>query len=133
MSIFRFCKWILEGKELELTGTGEQARDFTYVDDIARGTIAALKDVGYEIINLGGGNNPISMNTVIMTLEKLIGRKSEIKKLPFPKSDMEATWADISKASKILGWKPEISLDEGLARTVEWAKKNEKLLDVIKT
>ena len=73
MSIFRFVKWIAEEKEIELFGDGSQSRDFTYVDDIARGTIAAAKNLGYEIINLGGGNQPVSLNKIISELERLLG------------------------------------------------------------
>ena len=72
MSIFRFIKWIDEGAPIELFGDGTQSRDFTYVNDIASGTIAALQDVGYEIINLGGGRNPVSLNTIIEKIETLI-------------------------------------------------------------
>ena len=75
MSIFRFIKWIDEGLSIELFGDGTQSRDFTYVDDIANGTIAATREVGYEIINLGGGQNPVSLNTIIEKLESLIGKK----------------------------------------------------------
>jgi UDP-glucuronate 4-epimerase len=130
MSPFRFIKWIDEGREIELFGDGSQSRDFTFVDDIARGTISALTDVGYEIINLGGGKNPISMLTVIEKMEKYLGKKARIKQKPFQKADMMETWADISKAGKLLGWKPEISFDEGLRRTVDWHVRNR---DWIKT
>ena len=68
MSIIRFIIWIDEGTPIELFGDGSQSRDFTYVDDIARGTIKALKKVGFEVINLGGGNNPISLNYVIVLI-----------------------------------------------------------------
>ena len=70
MAMFRFLEWIENETPIELFGDGEQSRDFTYVDDIARGTIAAQKPVGYEIINLGGGNNPVSMNQVDWTNRK---------------------------------------------------------------
>ena len=96
MSIFRFIQWIDQGVPIELFGDGSQSRDFTYVDDIASGTIAALKPVGYEIINLGGGNQPISMNTVIATLEDLLGKKAKINYRDFHKADLKSTWADIS-------------------------------------
>ena len=120
MSIFRFIKWIDEGTPIELFGDGTQARDFTYVDDIARGTIAALKPVGYEIINLGGGNNPIDLMTVIGMIEKFLGKKAKIANKEFHIADIKETWADISKANKILGWKPTVSLEEGVRRSVEW-------------
>ena len=125
MSIFRFIKWIDEGTPIKLYGDGSQARDFTYVDDIAKGTVLAMeKDVGYEIINLGGGKNPISLNTIISKIENLLGKKAKIEYLPFHKADMKETWADIEKAERLLGWKPEVSIDEGLKKTVNWYKEN---------
>ena len=120
MSYFRFIKWIDEGTPIELFGDGSQARDFTYIDDIARGTILALKDVGYQIINLGGGKNPIPITYMINKIEEYIGKKSIIIQKPFHKADMKETWADISKAAKLFNWSPTVTLDEGLKRTVEW-------------
>jgi len=120
MSIFRFIKWIDDETPIELFGDGTQARDFTFVDDIARGTIAALKPVGYEIINLGGGNNPIDLLTVIGMIEKYLGKKAKIANKEFHIADIKKTWADISKANNLLGWKPEVSLEEGIRRSVEW-------------
>lgn len=128
MSIFRFIKWIDEGVPIELFGDGSQSRDFTYVDDIAKGTIKALRDVGYEIINLGGGRNPISMNYVIGKIEEYLGKKARVDEKPFHKADMKATWADITKAGELLGWKPEIGLDEGLRRSVDWYLENREWL-----
>lgn len=124
MSVFRFIKWIDQGLPIELFGDGTQSRDFTYVDDIARGTILAMKPVGYEIINLGGGNRPISMNTVIETLEKNLGKSASVNRHPFHKADLVSTWADISKAKELLGWEPTVSLDEGLALSVQWYRDN---------
>ena len=126
MSIFRFIKWIDDGTPIELFGDGTQARDFTYVDDIARGTIAALKPVGYEVINLGGGNNPIDLMTVIGMIEKFLGKKAKIANKEFHIADIKETWADISKANKLLGWKPTISLEEGVKRSVEWHLANKQ-------
>jgi UDP-glucuronate 4-epimerase len=127
MSIFRFIRWIDCEDPIQMNGSGNQSRDFTYVDDIARGTIAALGVNGYEIINLGGGNNPISMNTVITMLEDLLGKKAKLTNHPFHKADMESTYADISKANTLLGWQPTVSLEEGLKRTVEWYQENKEL------
>ena len=124
MSIFRFIKWIDEGTPIKLFGDGSQARDFTYVDDIARGTVLAMKPVGYEIINLGGGKNPISLKTIIQKIENLLGKKAKIEYKPFHKADMKETWADIEKAEKLLGWKPETDIDEGLKKTVQWYVEN---------
>lgn len=120
MSIFRFIKWIDQEQPIELFGDGTQSRDFTFVDDIARGTIAALKPVGYEIFNLGGGNRPISLSTVIEKLESLLGKTARINNRPFHKADIDSTWADISKADQQLNWRPAIGLDEGLEQCVRW-------------
>ena len=128
MSIFRFIKWIDEGQPIKIFGDGTQARDFTYVDDIARGTILAMKPVGYEIINLGGGKNPISLKEIIKKIEKLLGKKANIQYLRPNKADMKETWADISKAKKLLDWKPEIDIDKGLKRTVKWYLENKNWL-----
>ena len=78
MSPYRFIKWIAEGETIQMFGDGSQSRDFTYVDDIARGSVAAIQDVGYEIINLGGGRNPVSLNMIIEKLEALIGKKRSL-------------------------------------------------------
>jgi len=120
MCIFRFIKWIAEEQEIELFGDGLQARDFTYVDDIARGTIAARQKLGYEIINLGGGNQPVSLNQIIKKLEHLLGKSARINHQPFHVADIVETWADIEKAGRILGWTPKTDLDSGLASCVDW-------------
>ena len=124
MSIFRFIKWIDQETPLEVFGDGSQARDFTYVDDIARGTIAAIKPLGYEIINLGGGKNPVSLQTIIGRLEELLGKKAVIDNKAFHIADIKETWADIGKADRLLGWKPTVGLEEGLRKSVEWYKDN---------
>lgn len=124
MSIFRFIKWIDEGTPLTLFGDGTQARDFTYIDDIASGTISAMQNVGYEIINLGGGKNPISINKVISMIEDQLGKKAIIENKPFHSADMKETWADINKADTILKWQPKISFEEGLKNTINWYNEN---------
>jgi len=123
MSIFRFIKWAAEGSPLEIFGDGSQMRDFTYIDDIARGTVNALKPLGYEIINLGN-NNPDKLSTAIKLIEKYVGKKARFEYKEFHKADMKATWADIGKAKKLLDWQTKVSLEEGIKRTVEWTKNN---------
>jgi UDP-glucuronate 4-epimerase len=132
MSIFRFIKWIAEETPIELFGDGSQSRDFTFVDDIAKGSIAALKPIGYEIFNLGGGNNPISLNQIIQWIEESLGKKAIIEPQPFHKADMKSTWADISKAESMLEWKPEIDIKEGVLKCVEWYQQNHSWLKDIK-
>jgi nucleoside-diphosphate-sugar epimerase len=119
MSMFRFTQWITEGLPLRLNGDGEQSRGFTYVDDIARGTILGLKPLGYEVINLGG-HETITINDLIHMLEELIGKKAQIQRLPANPADMLASWASVEKAKRLLGWEPRVSLLQGVARLVEW-------------
>ena len=132
MCIFRFIKWIDEGVPIKLFGDGTQSRDFTFVEDIARGTIAAVRELGYEIINLGGGRNPVSLNIVIEKLESLLGKKAKIDHKPFHKADIKETWADIDKANRLLDWKPKVSLDEGLEQSVDWYMENREWLREVK-
>jgi nucleoside-diphosphate-sugar epimerase len=131
MAPLRFIKWIDEGTPITLYGDGTQSRDFTYVDDIARGTKLAAKPLGYEVINLGGGRNPISLHTIIGFIEKALadrGRRTEdggqikarIDGHPFQAVDMKETWADITKAGRLLGWQPQVSPEEGFRQSVEW-------------
>jgi UDP-glucuronate 4-epimerase len=128
MSTFRFIKWIDEGIPIELFGDGSQSRDFTYVDDIARGSVAAIQEVGYEIINLGGGRNPVTLNAIIERLESLLGKKAKIEHKPFHIADIKDTWADVDKAKNLLGWAPRVSLDEGLEKSVRWYLDNREWL-----
>ena len=132
MSIFRFIRWIDEGTPIELFGDGTQARDFTYVDDIAGGTIKALKPLGHEIINLGGGKNPIELNYVIGQLEELLGKKAAIEHKAFHKTDIKETWANIGKAKKLLNWEPKVNMDVGLRNTVDWYLRNKEWVKQLK-
>jgi UDP-glucuronate 4-epimerase len=119
MSMYRFTKWITEGEPVIVYGDGNQTRGFTYVDDIARGTIQALKPVGYEIINLGG-HQTISINDLIHTFETIIGKKAKLEFFPANPADMNASWADVSKAKDLLGWMPEVPLEKGIPKIIDW-------------
>ncbi|WP_029552058.1 SDR family NAD(P)-dependent oxidoreductase [Thermocrinis jamiesonii] len=131
MSVFRFIKWIMEDSSLEVFGDGSQSRDFTYIEDIAEGTILALKPLGYQIINLGN-NKPHSLLEMISLVERFTGKKAKIENREFHKADMKATWADITKAKELLGWQPKTSLEEGIEKTVDWFKKNWHWLKEVK-
>lgn len=122
MSPFIFADKLLKDLELPVFGDGNQARDFTYVDDIALGTILAAKPVGYEIINLGGGNNPYTLHQMIAFMEKFSGKKAKLKIQDKVMADMEITWADISKAKKLLGWEPKVGFEDGIKRLMDWHK-----------
>jgi len=119
MSMFRFAKWITEGETVRVNGDGEQSRGFTYIDDIARGTILGLKPLGYEIINLGG-HETIRINQVIELMEELTHKKARVEHLPLNPADMLANWANVDKAKRLLGWEPDVSLVDGVTRLVDW-------------
>lgn len=124
MCIFRFIRWIDEGTPITLYGDGEQTRDFTYVEDIARGTCDAMKDLGYEIINLGGGMKPVSLLEVIKKIEELFGKEAKLDIQESHPADISETRADVRKAKEVLGWEPKVSLEEGLERCVDWYNEN---------
>lgn len=132
MIMFRLAQWITEGHTVRLNGTGEQSRGFTYLDDIAAGTLLGLKPVGYEIFNLGG-HQVISMNQLIATIEGLVGRKAEIRHHEFHSADMLANCADITKARSVLGWEPRMTLEEGVPRLVNWYMENRAFASQIVT
>lgn len=132
MSMFRFVQSIFEDKPIQLFGDGEQTRGFTYIDDIARGTILALKPVGYEVVNLGG-HESISINKLISIFESAIGKKAIIEHKPLDKADMLASWADVTRAGELLGWEPNVGLEEGVRRLVDWYKAERSWASQIKT
>ena len=115
----RFIKWIREGYPVRVNGNGEQSRGFTYIDDIARGTLLALKPLGYEIFNLGG-HEVITINNLIKLMEDVIGKKANVQYGPPNTADMRTNWADVSKAGKLLGWEPQVDQREGVTRLYEW-------------
>ena len=121
LAIFRFVKWILEGEPIRINGDGTQSRGFTYVDDIARGTIAALKPLGYEVINLGG-HEVISINGLVELVEDLTGKKANVQYGPPNLADMFMNQADVSKAREVLGWNPQVNLREGIGNLIDWYK-----------
>lgn len=132
LAMFRFCKWIHEGEPVRVNGAGDQSRGFTYLDDIARGTILALKPVGYEIINLGG-HEVITINGLIALLEEIIGKKAQVEYGPPNLADMQSNWADVSRAGSLLAWEPRVSLHEGTEKTVEWYAAERAWARTIKT
>ncbi|MES2707675.1 MAG: NAD-dependent epimerase/dehydratase family protein [Verrucomicrobiota bacterium] len=134
MSPFRFIKWIAEGTPITLYGDGTQSRDFTYVNDVARGVILAGEKVtGYDIINIGGGRSPISLNTMIAVIEGALGKKAIIDYQPFHAADMTDTAADISKAGRVLEWAPQTTPEAGFIKCVEWYQQNAQWLKSVRT
>lgn len=124
LAMFRFMKWIAEGQPVRLNGDGSLTRGFTYIDDISTGTLAGLKPMGYEIINLGG-HEQVSMMQLIKKFEKILGKKANIEYLPAHPADMPSNWADVTRARKLLGWDPRIDLDKGLGSLAAWYQKEQ--------
>jgi UDP-glucuronate 4-epimerase len=132
MSLFRFVQWIREGRTVHVFGDGRQERDFTYVEDVARGTIAALKPVGYEVVNLGSDQPHLLIDT-IRIIEELTGREAKLEFSEAHKADVRATWANIDKAGSLLDWRPRTQLRQGLERLVEWYEENREWAREIET
>lgn len=129
MAPFRFIKWIQEGTPITVFGDGSQTRDFTYVDDIAAGTLLAAGDLKdgapqFTVINLGGGKKPIALLDFIHLIEERLGKKAELVFETMGASEMIDTAADIRKAKEVLGWEPHVDLEEGLDRSVAWYLEN---------
>ncbi|MBI5205070.1 MAG: SDR family NAD(P)-dependent oxidoreductase [Nitrospirae bacterium] len=131
MSIFRFLKNIDNNKPIPVFGDGRQKRDFTYIDDIADGTIKCLQPAGYEIFNFGNDNS-VELMYVINLIEQHLGKKAEIEWLPLHPADVRATWANIEKSKQKLNWKPTLSIEDGLKNTVDWYMKNKDFLNKLK-
>lgn len=123
MSLFRFVQWISEGRPLVIFGDGGQSRDFTYVDDIARGTILGLQPLGYDVINLGG-DQPLGLLDAVQLVERCVGKPALFEFQPPAPADVRSTWADISRARERLGWQPAVKTEDGIARLVEWYQAN---------
>lgn len=129
MAFFLFTEAIMKGKEILVFNKGKMLRDFTYIDDIVAGTISSLeKQYNFEIFNLGN-NHPTSLEYLIKLLETELGKKAKKKYLPLQSGDMVSTYANINKAKKMLGFKPKISIEEGVKRFVKWYKADLDLLD----
>ena len=131
LAINKFTRLMMEDKEIPMFGDGTTSRDYTYVDDIVDGIIKSCeytlthKDV-YEILNLGN-SFPISLKEMINIIGKTLGVEPKIKQLPMQPGDVDRTYADITKAKKLIGYEPKTSFEEGIRKFVEWYKENKDL------
>ena len=124
LAICKFTKNILNGKEIPFYGDGTTYRDYTYIDDIVKGIESGIdylksNENVYEIINLGSGN-PITLVQMVEILEKTLNKKAIINKMKMQSGDVDATYADISKARKLLNYEPKYSFEEGIEEFVKW-------------
>lgn len=120
MALFKFTDSIINNRPIDVYNYGEHERDFTYITDIVRGVILALDKVkGYEIFNLGN-NHPVKLLDFISCVEKTLGKEAKKNFLPLQPGDVPKTFADIEKTKQILGWEPQVKIEEGIHLFVEW-------------
>lgn len=122
MAYYRFTRLICEGHPIQVFNSGKMKRDFTYIDDIIQGTVAAI-DLGApcEIFNLGN-HRPIELSYFIELLENALGKKAIKEMLPMQAGEVIETYADIDKSQKLLGFHPSVPLEEGILRFIDWFK-----------
>lgn len=119
MSPFRFIRWIVEDEPVRITGDGRQSRDFTYVDDVAAGAIAALAPTGFHIVNLGS-DRPYELLDLVREIERATNKSAKLVFTESSRSDVHATHANIDRARRLLGWEPKTRLSDGVAASVHW-------------
>ena len=124
MATFLFVKAILNDQPISVFNNGDLQRDFTYIDDIVEGVIRIVKkipsaSIPYEIYNIGN-NRPVKLLDFIGEIEKAVGKKAKKKLMPMQAGDLKATYADISKLRKAVGFEPKTNIEEGIERFVEW-------------
>ena len=122
MALFGFTKAILEDKPIDLYNFGNMLRDFTYIDDIVSGTLAALHYKGSQTLFNLGNHSPVTLLRFVEILEEALGKKAIRNLLPLQQGDMLATYADISESKEGLGFTPKTSLEEGIRHFVNWYK-----------
>ncbi len=124
MAIHKFAGLIEQGRPIPVYGDGAMSRDFTYIDDIINGTVAAMqKCAGFNIYNLGE-SRPITVNDMVAEIEKALGKKAIKEHVPPQPGDVERTCADVTKAVSELGYNPKTKIEDGLAKFVTWLRKN---------
>eukprot|EP01039_Chlorochromonas_danica_P002893 gene2893-3158_t len=125
MAPFKFIDRVFRGETIQQYGDGSTSRDYTYIDDIAEGVVSAIdKPLGCQVINLGNGR-PYLLRDFINLVERCVGKPANIEVLPEQPGDVDRTCADISKARELLDYRPRVSFEEGIARTVEWYRQTQ--------
>jgi len=124
MAIYHFTEKLLRGEPVPRYGDGSSARDYTFIDDIVAGTLAALDAAApFEIVNLGGSRTT-TLQRLIELIADALGTEARVQELPPQPGDVPITFADVSKAKKLWGWEPRVSIEEGIGRFVEWFRTN---------
>jgi UDP-glucuronate 4-epimerase len=127
LAIHKFARLIEDGKPLPVYGDGTMMRDFTYIDDILNGIVAAMDRCdGYEIYNLGE-SQPIALSDLIAEIERALGKKAIRQQLPLQPGDVDRTYADVAKAETYLGYRPSTDIRTGLAHFVAWFRQERSI------
>jgi UDP-glucuronate 4-epimerase len=126
MAIHKFARLIRDGERIPLFGDGTSRRDYTYIDDIIAGIMGAIQNLrGYDIFNLGESQT-IPLRELISLIEQALGKKAEVEELPEQPGDVPITYAEISKARRLLGYDPRVGIEEGVGRFVQWFRDKAK-------
>jgi len=131
LAINKFTRLMLEGKEIPMFGDGTTSRDYTYIDDIVDGIIKSCDYVEenndvYEILNLGN-SSPVSLKEMIDEIGRALNVIPKIKQLPMQPGDVEKTYADVSKAGRLIGYSPKVTFEQGIKNFVNWYKENKDM------
>ncbi len=127
LAIRKFTEMIDRGQPIPVYGDGSSGRDYTYVDDIVQGVIAAARlDCSFEVFNLGNAS-PVSLATLIQTIENGLGKKATLRRLPLQAGDVPITYADISKAARMLGYSPHTPFAQGIEKFIEWYRSEKEM------
>lgn len=123
LAISKFVRNVSAGRPIELYGDGSSSRDYTYVGDITDGVLAALDRLqpGFRVYNLGG-EHPVTLSDLVAAVERVVGRRADIRRLPAQPGDVERTWADVSLARAELGYSPRVTLEDGIRRYLDWLR-----------
>ena len=123
LAIHKFARLMQSGQPIPVFGDGNTSRDYTYVDDTVDGVIAATdKEFGYEIINLGESQT-VELDRLIELIEQAMGVKAEINRQPAQPGDVPITFANIEKAQRLLGYNPQVKIEDGIPRFIEWFRR----------
>lgn len=127
MAIHKFARLIYQGGKVPVYGDGTSRRDYTYIDDIIEGVMGGIRHLtGYEVFNLGESHT-VPLNTLIALLEDAIGKKAMIERLPEQPGDVPITYADITKARRLLGYDPKVGIEEGVERFARWFFEDQRI------
>jgi UDP-glucuronate 4-epimerase len=120
LAIHKFARLIAAGKPIEMYGDGSTRRDYTFIDDIVEGIMACVRGkFGYQIFNLGNSNT-VELRYLVEVIERALGKKAVIERRPEQPGDVPVTFADVSKARRILGYEPKTKIEQGIGKFVEW-------------